>query len=89
MLEWTGSEYLGFWTDGSEFVYENFAEGEPNGEDGAEECLWLYGSDNANAWNDAPCDHTSSVEAYVCKITCNSFCSLRSKSLVSTKFSRL
>ncbi|VDO71258.1 unnamed protein product [Heligmosomoides polygyrus] len=57
------------WTDGSSTNYTNWAPGQPNNVNKAENCAQLYNVDNFKSpkkWNDYPC--TKKVCGYVCKI---------------------
>jgi len=49
------------WSDSSPYQYSNWANGEPNGQDG-EECVEMYPWDGS--WNDVPCYET---RGFVCK----------------------
>jgi hypothetical protein len=50
------------WEDGTGFVYENWAEGEPNGMGNGEDCTVIYKNDAR--WNDHFCN---TFNGYICK----------------------
>ncbi len=62
-LDWPDEgEFM--WVDGTPFDYENWADGEPNNNGNAEDCV-LFGHRNTPQWNDVYCGVYTS---YVCRI---------------------
>ncbi|KAL0970684.1 hypothetical protein UPYG_G00245680 [Umbra pygmaea] len=48
---------LWFWSDGSVFDYQNWADGEPNNFNGVREpCILIFGE--GHRWNDEVCEHS-------------------------------
>ena len=65
-LEWNGKVYQ--WSDGSNFDFNNWNSGEPNGP-GRENCAHIYhepGKGYHDKWNDRVCSYK---EPYICKKT--------------------
>merc|ERR1719295_2266972 len=50
---WIGGRLVWQWLDGTEWSYENWAEGEPNNP----KQEWCLSSYNSGTWNDLHCDH--------------------------------
>ena len=58
------------WVDGSNVAFTNWAPGEPNDQNGVENCVEFYTRDGQ--WNDMPCTYS---RAYVCKKAVGEFLS--------------
>ncbi|ESO90685.1 hypothetical protein LOTGIDRAFT_78129, partial [Lottia gigantea] len=54
------------WLDGSSVVWDNWAEGSPNGQYGHEDCVVMYGEQVNSKWNDHPCSSQHYQYPFIC-----------------------
>lgn len=70
MDAWIGARNVGegmrfLWVDGGELIFSDWHTGEPNNDNGVEECASFRNSGTGRKWNDLSCDRHN---AFICEI---------------------